>query len=509
MSQIQIKTSSNLSSEFSTNGIFIPFSFTFYNTDLLSSHTLINIYHGIQIGSIDVSPLTPNATNDIYEKIRIEIPNTEIILTEDPYDALGNVMRFLSSKDDSIGRDGDVLFTTTDYKFYKRENGIYSFKFQMQGGSGVAVAAQWHFSDIINNNIGVDGDLLLKTNGQIYKKVNGLYEYQLTISGSPGLPGTNGTNGTKIYISSGTTYTSASSDGDLNIVDSTDLYIKTNSVWTYVGKIKGEKGIKGDIGATLPAQEIRFLSSFDNTIGVDGDIIISSLDYKIYKKILGAYVYQTSFSTPEGSKWHYNQTVDNNIGKNDDFLLIENGSVYKKSGGIFSLQVNIKGQDGTNGNSVLFNTSIDNNIGVNGDILFVGNNIYKKESGNYVLKQTFSSSSSKLKKTETINSATHTTTLISKTIAAMEIITLNINTQSVISIENAEIHGKKIVLYFINNIVGTQGSSVSMTNIVLSSTMQGNTITLSTNTGSKDSMCLEYDNTNSKWTLVSFVNNIF
>ena len=412
MAYIQLKTSSTQSVPYGINGMFIPFGFTMYDISRLFAQALINIYHGVVIGALEVGPDTPNGLNDIYDSIRLNVPNTEIILTQDPYDALGNVVRFLSTVDDSVGRDGDVLISTVDFKMYKRENGIYVFKFQMQGGSGIAVAAQWHFSESINNSLGVDGDLLLRPGGQIYKKINGTYVYQMLITGNAGTNGTNGINGTQIYISTGSNYSGSANENDLNIVDGINLYRYSSGFWVLVGAIRGITGLKGDKGETGEASEIFVTNTFTSSLGKNGDIVINPETLGVYKKVLGAYVLQATLATPEGSLWHFNATPDNAIGKNGDMLLVSNGDVYKKVSGTYLLQTNIKGPqgdngvngtngtngsnglDGANGSQIHFMSVINNSTGVNGDIAFIGSDVYQKNNGVYELKGTIGSSGS-------------------------------------------------------------------------------------------------------------------
>ena len=405
MALIQIRTASTQSEEFAFNGILVPFSYAYYDVDKLLSQALINIYHGINIGALEVGPDSPNAVNDIYAHIQLNTPNTEIILTEDPYDALGNVVRFLAAKDDSIGRDGDILVVTTDYKMYKRENGVYVFKFQMQGGTGVAVAAQWWFSTYINNSLGTDGDLLLLPTGALYKKVSGTYVYQMTIAGQPGADGIDGIDGTQIFLSTGGTYSGAANENDLNIVDSTDLYKRIGPDWIYIGSIKGDKGLKGDKGDPGDdgySPQFYVTDTYTNALGNDNDVLLNPVTFEIYKKVTGAWSYQATLDTPEGSIWRYNATVDDNLGKDGDWLLIAGGDVYERVGGTYTLKTNIKGDtgdtgatgpagtdgtdgaDGIDGSQIYFNPTVDDGIGQDGDILIVGIQAYKKVGGTYV-----------------------------------------------------------------------------------------------------------------------------
>lgn len=400
MAYIQLRTSPTQSVTYGINGMFIPFGFTMYDISRLFAQALINIYHGVVIGALEVGPDTPNGLNDVYEAIRLNVPNTEIILTQDPYDALGNVVRFLSTVDDSIGRDGDVLISTVDFKMYKRENGIYVFKFQMQGGSGVAVAAQWHFSESINNSLGVDGDLLLRPGGQIYKKINGTYVYQMLITGNAGTNGTNGIDGTQIYITTGANYAGAVNENDLNIVDGINLYKYTAGFWVLVGPIRGITGLKGDKGNTGESPEIFVTSVFNGTTGKDGDIVINPTTLEVHKKILGAYIYQSTLATPEGALWHYLTEADDATGKDGDMLLDSHGDVYKRIGGTYELQVNIKGPAGNNGNNgtdgadgadgskIRFMSVIDDNTGIDGDVAFVDSDVYQRVNGAYELQGT-------------------------------------------------------------------------------------------------------------------------
>ena len=99
--------------------------------------------------------------------------------------------------------------------------------------------------------------------------------------------------------------------------------------------------------------------------------------------------------------------------------------------------------------------------------------------------------------------------LISKTTNLIELITLNVLSQTIISIENAEKDKKRVILYILNNTTNNQQISLDTTNIISTGLMQGITISLSESTGSKDSICLEYNELDSKWNLISFINNVF
>jgi hypothetical protein len=399
MAQIEIRTSSSQSSQYSINGAMIPFNYTYYDLEKLLNHALINIYHGIAIGAVDLSPNTPNGISDLYAKIRLNAPNTEIIYTDDPYDSLGNITRFLSEVDDSIGRDGDILVNTLDYKMYKRENGIYVFKLQMQGGGsgGTAVAAQWHFSTFINNTLGVDGDLLLRSEGQVYKKINGVYVYQMTIAGVNGDDGLNGEDGTRIFLSTGANTSETARENDLNIVDNILLYRFGSGIWNLVGSMRGEKGLTGNKGDTGNSPTLHVETTVNNSVGVDGDLLFNSTDYKFYKRVSGTYVLEGQLTVPPGAKWYYSETLDIALGAEDDLQLTLTGDVYLKTPTGYVLQVNIKGpagadgangDDGDDGSEIYFNATVDDTIGSDGDVLIVGNEFYKKETGAYVLQNT-------------------------------------------------------------------------------------------------------------------------
>lgn len=421
MAFAQVRTKATQSQKYSFNGIMVPYQYANYDIDKILSQGLINLYHGITIGALEVGPDTPNAVADIYDHIRLNTPNTEIIMTEDPYDALGNVVRFLSSVDDSIGRDGDVLISTADYKMYKRENGLYSFKFQMQGGSGgVAVAAKWFFGSYVNNSIGSDGDLLILPTGALYKKISGSFVYQMTIAGPAGTSGSDGLNGTTIYLSSTDPYVGTGiKAGDLNIVDSAYLYSYSGNAWIFQGSIKGATGLKGDKGDIGDSPSMFVTDTYTNATGANGDILLNPVTFMFYKKIAGVWVYQSTMSTPEGSIWRHNTVVDNSIGKNGDWLLIDTGDAHEKVAGTYVFRVNIKGPigltgnvgaagtdgtdgangtngtngingingtDGAPGSKIYFLATVNNSIGIDGDVVISGSDIYQKDGGIYVLK---------------------------------------------------------------------------------------------------------------------------
>ena len=90
-------------------------------------------------------------------------------------------------------------------------------------------------------------------------------------------------------------------------------------------------------------------------LGNDGDTYLDNASRLIYQKRAGAWVRVADLAGADGAVWH-NVTgpPSSSLGKNGDFALIVGtgsaaGSVYSKSGGVWSFQVDIDGTDGTDG----------------------------------------------------------------------------------------------------------------------------------------------------------------
>ncbi len=101
-----------------------------------------------------------------------------------------------------------------------------------------------------------------------------------------------------------------------------------------------------------------------DSLGVNGDYYLVNDSGDVYKRISGAYIYECNIkganginglNGASGSVWRNGAGApSNSLGVNGDYYLNDtNGDVYKRIGGIYSLQTNIKGADGSSGSTII------------------------------------------------------------------------------------------------------------------------------------------------------------
>ncbi|QGZ16318.1 hypothetical protein Hena1_01680 [Erwinia phage Hena1] len=183
---------------------------------------------------------------------------------------------------------------------------------------------------------------------------------------SDGIPfkgdkGDNGTNGATWYT--GTTVPAAGTgvNNDLYYLTTTgDVYKKTSGAWAIVGNIKGGKGDDGDPGAdgatwfegsTVPAA----------ALGKNTDLYLHNVTNDVYVKAAGAWTVQTNIKGTkgddgeQGSVWIWGATPPaDTVGRDGDYFLVvpvpptdsSNGDVYNKASGTWTYIGNIRGADG-------------------------------------------------------------------------------------------------------------------------------------------------------------------
>ena len=375
---IRIRTSSGQTSQVIINSIIIPFSYTSFLLSVLSRATAIDILYAISNGTVEIE--SPSQLEELYQFARVEKPSTEIVLTSDPYEFQGNNTYFFSTIDNNIGKDGDVLHKIGTSEVYRKENGVFVLKSNYSNNA--QPGAKWFYSTSVDNSIGVNGDFLLKPDGKVYEKVSGSYLYRTSIRGSDGV-GIDGTPGAAIYIGTSTNVAGDIRNGDLLIVNQDELYKRESGVWVLKGSIKGSVGLKGDTGNTGRTPIFRtFNGTLDNSIGLDGDILLNDQNYKFYRKDNDTYTYLSTLTTPEGTIIRSGGAPDDNIGKDLDYFITDNGELFKRIGGEYQYQFRITGQ------TINFTTPSPL---LDGDVLIKDNKIQRVENGVLVDKATFNS----------------------------------------------------------------------------------------------------------------------
>lgn len=226
------------------------------------------------------------------------------------------------------------------------------------GGGGSSV--QWHYVSGTTPSVGLgqNNDFALCSDGTIWQKQTGVWVFLMSIIGATGAtgaqgdPGNDGSDGSTILTGTGDPDGVVSGiDGDLFLdIVSFDLYYY-DGVWTLAGNLVGPAGTPKEIlfGVIAPS----------NANGVDGDVYVDTATGNVYKKITGAWVLQGNIKGPigltgatgtAGSQILNGTTAPGAIGVNGDYYVNSvTGDLYYKSGGTWTLIVNLMGPQGPPG----------------------------------------------------------------------------------------------------------------------------------------------------------------
>ena len=258
------------------------------------------------------------------------------------------------------------------------------------------------------DGVGVDNDFYLDTsNGNVYKRVSGMYMLQTDLTGATGDPGT------VWRSSSGVPSNAVGRDGDYHLNTANgDVYTRVSGEYFMSGNIKGPQGIQGlqgpqgpegpegpqGVPGTVPA--IGFTPPTPEQ-GTDGSYYIDAASHDLYMKFNGTWVFLYNTVGPQGlpGATILNGTgapttnSSSSVGVNGDYYLdTDTGDLYLKSNGTYTLVVHLKGTQGDPGlpGVAPLNGSgaPSNSTGDDGDYYLDtdSGDLYLKVSGAYSLK---------------------------------------------------------------------------------------------------------------------------
>lgn len=105
--------------------------------------------------------------------------------------------------------------------------------------------------------------------------------------------------------------------------------------------------------STSDTKSFRFNAGIPpNSLGVNGDYCVDTDNWKLYQKQAGVYVEVITInrlgSLQSRGKFRFGSGVPSNtLGKNQDWYLnTDNGDVYYKEAGVYSMKINVKGSQG-------------------------------------------------------------------------------------------------------------------------------------------------------------------
>ena len=234
-----------------------------------------------------------------------------------------------------LGVNGDFYLNSTNGDVYEKITGTWTLIMNITGPAGPAgvVGSVWRTgSGVPSNSLGVDGDYYLRTsNGDVYYKSGGVYAVVCNITGAAGAVWYNG---------SGVPSGGLGIDGDYYLRTSNgDVYYKATGSWSVVSNITGPTGATGATGA--PGAVWRSGSGApSNGLGIDGDWYVNTDNGDVYFKSGGTYSIVLNI---HGSIWRVGSGVpSNSLGVNGDWYLnVDNGDIYYKAAGAYTLQSNL------------------------------------------------------------------------------------------------------------------------------------------------------------------------
>lgn len=304
----------------------------------------------------------------------------------------GQILHGVGAPDNSLGEDNDLYINDTNQDVYFKTLGVWNLEFNIKGAPGAAGA---------KGDKGDTGD-----------------DGQDGPQGSQGIQGIAGVDGKTIFTMSGIPDPSLGVNGDLTFRTTTsDLYKKIAGTWTIVANLQGLPGADGNMirsGAGAP----------DNAVGVNGDLYLRTSNSDMYQRAAGVYSVLFNLEGEDGTNgtdgtdgtiWRTSHGAPSNgLGQNGDLYLdLDNGDVYLKQTGTYSIACNIFGTDGTNGTDGTDGTNgtdgddgapgsngtdgatirngagaPSNGLGANGDYYIdnTGKNLYFKAAGVYTLQ---------------------------------------------------------------------------------------------------------------------------
>lgn len=234
-----------------------------------------------------------------------------------------------------------------------------------------ATASQWHDgSGAPAGALGDDGDYYLNNdNGDVYNKTSGSWAVVANIQGADGADGTNGSDGSDGSVwrdGSGVPADSLGVNGDYYLNnDNGDVYNKTSGTYAVVANIEGPTGPTGPAGSDGADGSVWRDGSGApaDSLGVDGDYYLNNDNGDVYSKAAGTYSVVANIQGADGadgtngtdgadgSVWHDGSGVPaSGLGVDGDYYLNnDNGDVYNKTSGSWAVVTNIQGADGSDG----------------------------------------------------------------------------------------------------------------------------------------------------------------
>ena len=130
----------------------------------------------------------------------------------------------------SLGVDGDYYLNNDNGAVYFKASGIYSVATNIFGADGAAGSVWRNGSGVPSDSLGVDGDYYLNgINGDVYKRVTGVYSVVANIRGIQGIQGIQGNSSAPASVTNistnsdnGTNHTHALSSSFLGLNDTID-----------------------------------------------------------------------------------------------------------------------------------------------------------------------------------------------------------------------------------------------------------------------------------------------
>ena len=270
------------------------------------------------------------------------------------------------------GTNIDLYLNTANGDVYEKTSGSWAVSGNIRGvqgntGNTGTAGSRWYSNPgAPSAGTGVDTDFYLNTtNGDVYQKSAGAWLQVTNIKGVQGNTGTAGAAGSRFYSGSGAPSAGTGTNIDLYLNTATgDVYEKTSGSWAVSGNIKGAQGNTGTAGAAGS----RFYAGAgapSPATGTNIDLYLNVLTGDVYEKTSGSWAVSGNIKGPQGiqgntgtagaagSRFYSGSGAPSaGTGTNIDlYLNTATGDVYEKTAGSWAVSGNIKGAQGTQGNT--------------------------------------------------------------------------------------------------------------------------------------------------------------
>ncbi|AQN67974.1 collagen repeat protein with bclb C-terminal domain [Saudi moumouvirus] len=284
-----------------------------------------------------------------------------------------------------IRNNGDIYIDNSTNNFYQKIGDTWVLQSNLtgtKGDKGDLGSQIFTGTGAPPPELGTNNDVYLDTSsGYLYQNIGGLWAPQINLIGPKG---DKGDLGSQIFTGSGVPPSDLGTNNDVYLDTSSGyLYQNIGGIWApqinLIGDKGdlGDKGDKGDLGekgdkGDIGSQIFTGIGAPDPTLGTNGDVYLDNSTGYLYQNFGGLWAPQTNLTGPKGDvgdlgekgnvgskgdKGDIGSQIFTGIGIPNPFLGVNGdvylnnttGDLYRKAGGVWTLQTNLTGPEGDKG----------------------------------------------------------------------------------------------------------------------------------------------------------------